>query len=337
MSSPAERLLRNLRFVCENLREKLPYFAEIIQAFNTNYQDMTYYRSLILFLLCLPVLLHAQLHNTMQRERLMALGIDSIEKTEILLDSLEEPVKERVIEKILVNNQGFLTRIEMLDESGKCISLYESDYLDTFLIENRYYMRCFDTSSVLITRYQYDKSRRLKSFSFYSKAGKTTTVSHVYNASGQLLTKKQTFRPNKLTGSKGGKEVWQYTYASNGQLLQRNIISGSGKKTKERFYTYKYDAQNRLTEIYVTNQEGLKDFLIEKRGYDPNGKLAYADMYFASPVRISSGMLKAKIPAGGCKNTNYVYDSNGLIQEEWISIDHQLKSIIRYKYFSDKR
>jgi hypothetical protein len=87
----------------------------------------------------------------MQRERLMALGIDSIEKTEILLDSLEEPVKERVIEKILVNNQGFLTRIEMLDESGKCISLYESDYLDTFLIENRYYMRCFDTSSVLIS------------------------------------------------------------------------------------------------------------------------------------------------------------------------------------------
>lgn len=294
---------------------------------------MTYYRNLFIFFLYLPVLVHAQLHNTMQRERLMALGIDSIEKTEILLDSLEEPVTERVIEKIWVNNLGFFTRIETLDEARNCKSLYENDYLDTFLIENRYYAHCFDTASVMITRYQYDKSKRLESFSFYSKAGKTTTVSHLYDASGRLIIKKQKFHPNKLTGKKGGQEIWQYTYAPNGTLVRMDVVSGSGKKAKKRFYTYQYDVQKRRIATYETEKEDIKGFLIEKRGFDPDGKPAYADICFSSAITSYSGLLKVKIPAGGCKNTNYVYDSNGLIQEEWISVDHQLKSIIRYKYF----
>ncbi|MBN8680646.1 MAG: hypothetical protein J0M29_20650 [Chitinophagales bacterium] len=294
---------------------------------------MTYYRNLFILFLCLPVLVHAQLHNTMQRERLMALGIDSIEKTEILLDSLEEPVTERVIEKIRVNNQGFLTRIEMLDESGKCTSLYESDYLDTFLIENRYYVHCYDTISVMITRYQYDESKRLESFSFHSIAGNLTTVSHEYEASGRLLTKKQKFRPNKLTGSKGGKEVWQYTYAPDGTLARMDVVSGSGKKAKKRFYTYQYDAQNRRIATYVAEQEDVKGFLIEKRGYESNGELAFTDHCCRSATYLHSGQLHTKIPAGACSNTTYLYKANGLINEERISVDQKMKKIIQYKYF----
>ncbi|MBL7808060.1 MAG: hypothetical protein JNN28_09610 [Saprospiraceae bacterium] len=294
---------------------------------------MTYYRSLFIFLLYLPVLVHAQLHNTMQRERLMALGIDSIEKTEILLDSLEEPVTERVIEKIWVNNLGFFTRIETLDEARNCTSLYENDYLDTFLIENRYYMSCFDTNSLMITRYQYDKSKRLESFSFYTKAGKTTTVSHIYDASGKLLTKKQTFHPNKLTGKKGGKEVWQYAYAPDGTLARMDVLSGKGKKAKKRFYTYQYDVQNRRIETYVTEQEDVKGFLIEKRGYVSNGELAFTDHCYRSAITTHSGKRQIKVPAGGCSNTTYLYNASGLINEERISVDQKMKKIIQYKYF----
>ncbi len=292
-----------------------------------------HFRRLVLFFFLIPFQAYSQLHDVMQRDRLKALGIDSIEKTEILLDSFEQPIKESMIEKIMVNSQGYLIKIEALDESGKCKSERENDYQDTFLIESRYFVRCADWGSVMTVKYQYDKKKRLESYSFFSKIGKTTTVSHVYDASGQLLIKKQRFHPNKLTKSNGGKEIWKYIYASNGQLIRIDVISGSGKKAQKKFYTYKYDTQNRRIETYVTKQGDTKGFLTEKRGYDPDGKLAYADICFSSAISSYSGLLKVKIPAGGCKNTNYVYDSNGLIQEEWISVDHQLKSIIRYKYY----
>lgn len=287
---------------------------------------------LLLILCFLPLLVQAQLHDTIQRDRFKMWGIHTMEQYETTSsnDTTSTPV---LLSVARINPEGFMTQITHHGPDGAPGMQYMFTYLyDSILIESRLTNSSVPAVPTSVTTYTYNQDGLVQSCRISNKERLATSLEYVYSKNKRLKKINQILYGNPTTGSQSGTGNKTFKYNEKGhQTEMREVRHSNGKKTKES-YQYIYDQQGNKIETRVKSTKNKKWQLLEKREYDPHNRLTQTKRYYYTKTTIHKGSQSWTLQPSDAFLKQWMYNDQGLIEREHQGVSGQPTVIITSVY-----
>jgi hypothetical protein len=289
----------------------------------------------IAFILCfLPLLVQAQLHDTIQRDRFKMWGIHTMEQYETTSsnDTTSAPL---LLSVARINPEGFMTQITHYGPDGAPGMQYIHTYLyDSILIESRLTNSPVPAVPTSVTTYTYNQDGLVQSCRISNKERLATSLEYVYSKNKRLKKINQILYGNPTTGSQNGTGNKTFKYNKKGQQTEMwEVRHSNGKKTKES-YQYIYDQQGHKIETRVKSTKNKKWQLLEKREYDSHNRLTQTKRYYYTKTTIHMGSQSWTLQPSDAFIKQWMYNDQGLIDKEYQRVSGQPTAIITSVYKS---
>ncbi|MGD9977352.1 MAG: hypothetical protein AB7S54_05405 [Bacteroidales bacterium] len=168
----------------------------------------------------------------------------------------------------------------------------------------------YNSANDVEERWHFEHKANVSTITIYKVGGKVDrTITRTYDNRSNLV--------DETNYSGAGKELGRTVYDFNSKGLMNSKTEYYGGNLRAT-YTYVYDQDNQLVEVYQTNPNGEK-FLYSAYKYDGNGNMLEEKWFDGQP--------------GDYSKRNFKLDSKGNINEvEAYYSDYNYKVVYRYSY-----
>jgi hypothetical protein len=202
---------------------------------------------------------------------------------------------------------------------GKFISEYAFDSLETK-------ETAFDSTGAVTTETnkQYDAAGHIRSMTVSYNNSNKKQVSHFFETDSIAHTIKDYSLQDGEKKLRGLQE-----FSSSWQLLSSTYYDSEGKPTHTS--AYEYDPANHTTKDFSV-RDGIKELRSQKK-YTANNFLTEEIHYYQNNVTFSGGNGPVQnFKKGDTRKVLFIYNSNGLLQEQQESVNGQITMKLQFEY-----